>query len=39
MPKAGNHVLGSFIKSKDIEGVEKEVEKFITEVLKVKPVQ
>ena len=35
MPKAGNHVIGSFIKSKDIEGVEREVEKFMVEVLQI----
>lgn len=36
MPKAGNHVLGSYIKSQDIKGVEKEIEKFMTEVLNLK---
>ncbi len=38
LPNAGNHVIGSFIKSKDIEGVERETEKFMTEVLGMKPV-
>jgi esterase/lipase len=36
LPKAGNHVLGSFIKSNDIEGVEREVTRFMEEVLKLK---
>jgi esterase/lipase len=29
MPNAGDHVMGSFIKSKDLEGVEKEIENFL----------
>ena len=36
MPKTGNHVIGSFIKSGDVEGVETEIEKFMTEILKMK---
>ncbi|MBO9571566.1 MAG: alpha/beta hydrolase [Chitinophagaceae bacterium] len=36
MPNAGNHVLGSYIKSHDVEGVQKEIEKFMTDVLKMK---
>jgi len=36
MPNTGNHVLGSWIKSKDIEGVEREIEKFMIEVLGMK---
>jgi esterase/lipase len=36
MPKAGNHVLGSYIKSKDVEGVTKEIEKFMIEILGMK---
>jgi esterase/lipase len=39
MPKAGNHVLGSYIKSKDVEGVTAEIERFMTEVLKMSPHQ
>ena len=39
MPKAGNHVIGSFIKSNDIEGVEREVEKFMVEVLRITPAR
>ncbi|HVM87497.1 MAG TPA: alpha/beta hydrolase [Puia sp.] len=38
MPNAGTHVLGSYIKSHDVEGVQKEIEKFMTEVLKMKEV-
>jgi pimeloyl-ACP methyl ester carboxylesterase len=33
MPNAGNHVLASYIKSKDVEGVEREIESFMMEVL------
>jgi pimeloyl-ACP methyl ester carboxylesterase len=33
MPKAGNHVLGSYIKSKDVAGVETEIARFMTEIL------
>lgn len=36
MPQTGNHVLGSYIKSKDVEGVIREIEKFMTEVLGMK---
>jgi esterase/lipase len=36
MPNTGNHVLASYIKSKDISGVENEIEKFMTEVLHMK---
>jgi hypothetical protein len=35
MPNAGDHVMGSPIKSKDHEGVQKEIEKYCTEVLKL----
>ena len=38
MPNTGNHVLGSPIKSGDVEGVENELEKFMSEVLKIKKV-
>jgi pimeloyl-ACP methyl ester carboxylesterase len=37
MPNAGNHVLGSYIKSKDVQGVENEIERFMVEVLGMKP--
>lgn len=33
MPEAGDHVIGSYIRSKDVEGVEREVEKFMRETL------
>jgi pimeloyl-ACP methyl ester carboxylesterase len=36
MPKAGTHVIGSYIKSHDVEGVQKEIEKFMGEVLHLK---
>lgn len=35
IPDAGNHVLGSPIKSNDVESVKREVEKFATEILKL----
>jgi pimeloyl-ACP methyl ester carboxylesterase len=35
MPDTGNHVIGSPIKSRDVGGVQKEVEKFMTEVLAI----
>jgi hypothetical protein len=35
LPNAGNHVLGSPIKSKDVESVERECEKFGMEILKL----
>jgi esterase/lipase len=38
IPRAGNHVIGSYIKSQDIGGVEKEIEKFMNEVLRIKPL-
>lgn len=39
MPKTGDHVIASPIKSGDPEGVEKEVERFFVEVLRVKGVK
>ncbi len=33
MPNTGNHVIGSPIKSRDVAGVQKQIEKFMTEVL------
>ena len=33
MPNTGNHVIGSPIKSNDVQGVEKEIEKFLQEVV------
>lgn len=35
MPNTGDHVIGSYIKSKDVEGVEREIEKFMREILKM----
>lgn len=39
MPNTGDHVLGSYIKSKDYQGVEAEITKFMINVLKMKMVQ
>lgn len=39
IPSAGDHVLGSPIKSKDVKTVEDECIKFATEVLKLQPAQ
>lgn len=39
MPNTGDHVLGSPIKSHDVEGVQREIEKFVKEVLQLKPLQ
>lgn len=36
MPNTGNHVIGSPIKSGDVEGVQKEIEKFMVEILSMK---
>jgi pimeloyl-ACP methyl ester carboxylesterase len=38
MPNAGEHVLGSSLVSKDVEGVYREIEKFAIEKLHFKPV-
>jgi len=38
IPTAGNHVMGSYIKSHDIEAVEREVSTFIQEILGIKAV-
>ncbi|HRI78428.1 MAG TPA: hypothetical protein PLR06_02740 [Cyclobacteriaceae bacterium] len=38
IPNAGDHVMGSYIKSKDLEGVQREIRKFAIEKLKLKPV-
>ena len=37
IPNAGDHVIGSYIKSKDIESVISECERFAIEVLQLKP--
>jgi esterase/lipase len=36
MPNTGDHVIGSWIRSNDVPGVERETERFITEVLGIK---
>lgn len=36
LPEAGNHVLGSYIKSNDVSGVIREIESFMEEVLMMK---
>jgi hypothetical protein len=35
IPNAGDHVIGSYVKSKDFQTVEDECEKFAVEVLKM----
>lgn len=35
MPNTGNHVLGSYIKSKDVAGVEREISQFMTHILHI----
>jgi esterase/lipase len=37
MPNTGDHVIGSWIRSHDVPGVERETERFMTEVLGIKP--
>ncbi|MBI1341972.1 MAG: alpha/beta hydrolase [Terrimonas sp.] len=39
IPEAGDHVLGSYIKSKDLQTVENECEKFAIEILKLRFVK
>ncbi|MEI9807126.1 MAG: alpha/beta fold hydrolase [Bacteroidota bacterium] len=39
IPDAGDHVIGSYIKSKDVQSVENECEKFAAEVLKLNLAQ
>jgi len=39
IPNAGDHVLGSYVKSKDIATVQTECEKFAAEILKMKEAQ
>jgi len=38
LPNAGDHVIGSYIKSKDLHSVEAEIEKFAKEIMQLKPV-
>ena len=35
LPNVGNHVMGSYVRSKDLESVRSEIEKFIDSVLKI----
>jgi len=35
MPNTGNHVIGSWIRSNDVAGVEREITRFMQEVLKI----
>lgn len=35
MPDAGDHVIGSYIKSHDVEGVQREIAAYMTDVLKM----
>jgi len=37
IPDAGDHVIGSYIKSKDVKKVEEECDKFAGEILKLNP--
>ncbi len=39
IPEAGDHVIGSYVKSKDIQSVEEACEKFAIEILKMKEIQ
>ena len=39
IPDAGDHVLGSYIKSKDLLSVQREIEHFMIHILQVKPVE
>lgn len=39
MPNTGDHVMGSYIKSNDYQGVEAEITKFMTDVLQLKMMQ
>jgi esterase/lipase len=38
MPKTGNHVIASPIKSQDVDGVIRETEQFLINIMKLKPV-
>lgn len=35
MPATGDHVIGSYIKSKDVEGVKRETERFLKEIVRL----
>ena len=36
MPATGDHVIGSYIRSKDVEGVKRECERFLREIVRMK---
>jgi esterase/lipase len=36
-PKAGTHVIGSYIRSGDVEGVQQAIDRFMSEILHLKP--
>jgi pimeloyl-ACP methyl ester carboxylesterase len=36
MPEAGDHVISSYIKSKDVEGVRRECERFLKEIVRMR---
>ena len=38
-PNSGDHVIGSYLRSKDVEGVYKGTEQFLEEKLGLKPVE
>lgn len=38
MPLTGDHVIGSYIKSKDLDGVQRETAQFLQQVLKLQPM-
>ncbi len=39
MPAAGNHVLGSYIKSQDLPGVQSQIERFLQQMVGISPVR
>jgi pimeloyl-ACP methyl ester carboxylesterase len=39
MPNTGNHVMGSWIKSNDVAGVEREIARFMTDILGVNAIK
>ena len=39
MPKTGHHVIASYIKSNDVQGVENQIDDFFRNVLKISPAQ
>jgi hypothetical protein len=39
LPDVGEHVIGSYVKSKDLQSVRAEIEKFALEILKLQLAQ